>query len=69
MKIVKGMIFTFDDKKGVECSHCMLSGTKGTDINGDTVIACFGLGLRPKCPECGCRKDCPLVTVDYEIQR
>ena len=64
--LVRGMIFTFDETKGVECSHCMLSGTKGLDLNGESVTACFGLGLRPKCPEEGCRKDCPLIPVGEE---
>jgi len=45
------------------CSSCMLCGTKGLDLNGETVLACFGLGIRPKCPEEGCRKDCPLKAV------
>ncbi|KEZ85568.1 hypothetical protein IO99_13820 [Clostridium sulfidigenes] len=43
-----------------KCSSCMLCGVKGLDLNGESVIACFGLGNRPKCPEEGCRKDCPL---------
>lgn len=43
-----------------ECERCMLSGTKGLDLNGETVIACFALSLRPKCPDEGCRRDCPL---------
>jgi len=39
----------------------MLSGIKGLDLDGESVIACFALGNRPKCPEEGKRKDCPLV--------
>lgn len=50
---------SFTDK--TKCSNCMLSGTKGLDLNGETVIACFALGIRPKCPEEGCRVDCPLI--------
>lgn len=46
------------------CKKCMLSGSKGQDLNGETVMACYGLGLRPKCPEEGCRKDCPLQLAD-----
>ncbi|MGH4125120.1 MAG: hypothetical protein ACREV6_19565 [Clostridium sp.] len=42
------------------CEKCMLSGTKGLDLNGESVIACYGLSRRLKCPEDGCRKDCPL---------
>jgi len=44
-----------------KCSKCMLSGIKGLDLDGESVIACFALGNRPKCPEEGKRKDCPLV--------
>lgn len=47
-------------KNEPECSSCMLHGTKGFDLNGETVFACYGLGIRPICPEEGCRKDCPL---------
>lgn len=43
-----------------KCSNCMLSGTKGLDLNGETVIACCALGNRPKCPDEGCHRDCPL---------
>lgn len=51
------------------CSSCMLSGVKGLDLNRESVIACFGLGNRPKCPEEGCRKDCPLKILEwYAIQ-
>lgn len=46
-----------------KCSTCMLSGNKGQDLNGESVIGCFGLGSRPKCPEEGCRNDCPLKKV------
>lgn len=49
----------FKDKP--ECAACKLSGAKGLDIKGETVIACYGLCTRPKCPEEGCRDDCPLV--------
>jgi hypothetical protein len=56
MKYVLELNFTDKPK----CSACMLSGTKGLDLNGETVIACFALGIRPKCPEEGCRRDCPL---------
>lgn len=49
-----------------ECKKCMLSGTKGLNINGETVIACYGLGIRPKCPEEGCRNDCPLELFESE---
>ena len=43
-----------------KCSRCMLSGAKGQDLHGETVMACFALGIRPKCPEEGSRTDCPL---------
>jgi hypothetical protein len=43
-----------------KCSSCMLSGVRGLDLEGETVMACFALGIRPKCPEDGCRRDCPL---------
>lgn len=48
----------FDDNKGIECNRCMLSTSK----NGSEV--CTGLGIRPTCPEEGCRKDCPLISVE-----
>jgi len=57
MKYVLELNFTDNPK----CSSCMLSGTKGLNLAGETVIACFALGIRPKCPEEGRRKDCPLV--------
>lgn len=44
-----------------ECARCMLRSSKGLDLRGETVMACHGLGIRPKCPEEGCRRDCPLV--------
>lgn len=55
----------FKDKP--ECQKCMLRGTKGLNLDGETVIACFGLGSRPKCPEEGCRKDCPLKKSAKEV--
>lgn len=60
------LLLAFNDEKGVECNRCMLSGVKGLNLNGETVIACFALGIRPKCPEDGCRKDCPLIPVGEE---
>lgn len=48
----------FKDKP--ECSLCMLSGIKGLDLDGESVICCFALGNRPKCPDVGCLKNCPL---------
>ncbi|MBE6067746.1 MAG: hypothetical protein E7211_08650 [Clostridium lundense] len=60
------LLLAFSDEKGAECSRCMLSGVKGLDGNGETVTACFALGIRPKCPEEGCRKDCPLIPVEEE---
>lgn len=48
-----------------ECESCMLCGNKGQDLNGETVMACFALGTRPKCPEDGGRRyDCPLLKVE-----
>lgn len=26
-----------------KCSNCMLSGVKGLDLNGETVMACYGV--------------------------
>lgn len=55
-KILK---LSFDEAKGVECNHCMLSFYHApSDIN-----KCAAIGIRPLCPEEGCRKDCPLVDV------
>ena len=60
---------SFSDDKGIECDRCMLQGTRGLNLNGETVMACYGLGIRPICPEEGCRKDCPLikVTINKEL--
>ena len=48
-------------KESPECCRCMLCGIKGLDLNGESVEACFGLSQRPKCPEEGCRINCPLI--------
>lgn len=61
--LVRELIFTFDETNSVECRHCMLGGTKGLELNGKSITACFGLELRPRCPEDSCRKDCPLILV------
>ena len=53
----------FDDNKGIECDRCMLSFSK-MNINGETDSHCSALGIRPKCPEYGNRKDCPLIIVE-----
>lgn len=37
-----------------ECVKCMLSDDDGVHRN------CMALGSRPRCPEEGCREDCPL---------
>ena len=50
---------SFKDKP--ECARCMLCSSKGQDLRGETVMACFALGIKPKCPEEGCRSDCPLA--------
>lgn len=47
-------------KDSPRCRVCVLCGTKGLDLHGETVMACYGLGMRHKCPEEGCRSDCPL---------
>lgn len=44
-----------------ECSSCILCGVKGLNSEGESVMACFALSIRPKCPDEGCRKDCPLI--------
>lgn len=46
---------SFDNVKGRNCEHCMLSFSKGEHN------LCAALGDRPICPEKGCRKDCPLI--------
>jgi len=51
---------SFDDEKGITCEMCMLSTHQGaTGLHN----VCTGLGMRPICPEEGCRKDCPLKVV------
>lgn len=51
----KYLKLSFDDKKGANCVHCMISFSKGEKYH------CAGLGNRPICPEEGNRKDCPLL--------
>lgn len=46
---------SFDNIKGRNCEHCMLSFSKGEHNH------CAALGNRPICTEEGCRKDCPLI--------
>lgn len=46
---------SFDNIKGRNCEHCMLSFSKGEHNH------CAALGSRPICPEESCRKDCPLI--------
>lgn len=60
------LLLSFNDEKGIECSRCMLCGTKGLDLNGETVMACYGLSRRLKCPDEGRRVDCPLIPVGEE---
>jgi len=43
-----------------ECKKCILSWSRGLGLDGESVIACHGLTNRPKCPDAGCHKDCPL---------
>ncbi|MCD2346190.1 hypothetical protein [Clostridium guangxiense] len=57
-------ILKLEFKGKAECDKCRLSGTKGLDLDGNTVMVCYGLGSRPHCPEEGCRKDCPLKKKD-----
>lgn len=45
----------YDD---IECSHCMLSFSKGERYH------CAALGNRPICPDDGKRSDCPLCVTD-----
>lgn len=42
------------------CNICMLSRSKGLNLDGETIIRCSALGSRPRCPDEGCHKDCPL---------
>lgn len=41
------------------CDKCMLSFSKMSS-EGESKNYCAALGIRPKCPDEGCRKDCPL---------
>ena len=60
MKVVYKL--AFNDSKGIECSCCMLSVARyGKEL-------CSALGIRPICPEEGCRKDCPLEIIKEEGQ-
>ena len=42
------------------CGRCMVSGARELDSNGESYKVCYALGARPKCPQDGCRHDCPL---------
>lgn len=53
--------FYFTDKP--ECRTCRLEFSK-MGFDDETHEHCAGLGNRPKCPEKGCRKDCPLKESD-----
>jgi hypothetical protein len=55
------LILKFKDKP--ECNRCMLCRTKGQNLEGETVIGCAALSRMSKCPEEGCRNDCPLKQV------
>jgi hypothetical protein len=59
MKYVYECLFT--DKP--VCEKCMLAFSK-MGFNDETHKHCAALGIRPKCPEKGCRKDCPLKKVN-----
>lgn len=52
---------SFDNIKGRNCEHCMLSFSKGERNH------CAALGNRPICSEEGCRKDCPLIENAIEL--
>ena len=54
-------IFNQEFNEKPECDKCILSGSIGLDLSGQTKTGCYGLGSRPNCPENGCRLDCPLV--------
>lgn len=49
----------FRDKP--DCKRCMLGSSIGT-VDGK--MLCMALGIRPICPEEGCRKDCPLKPIE-----
>lgn len=51
----KYLKLSFDNVKGRNCKHCMLSFSKGEHNH------CAALGNRPICSEEDCRKDCPLI--------
>ena len=53
---------SFSDEKGINCTTCMLSFSKGEHYH------CAALGTRPVCPEEGCRKDCPLKSPANKCQ-
>jgi hypothetical protein len=54
----KYLKLSFCDSRGVTCGRCMLSFTKGERSH------CAALGNRPFCPEDGCRRDCPLKSME-----
>lgn len=54
-KMDRYLKLSFDNIKGRNCEHCMLSFSRGEHNH------CAALGSRPICPEEGCRKDCPLI--------
>ena len=52
---------TLEFKKTPVCHHCMLCRVKGQDSNNESTVGCAALGIFPKCPDEGCRDDCPLI--------
>jgi len=55
---------SFDDAKGRNCEHCMLSEIHYPSSRDPIRYKCTAYGSRPFCPEEGCRKDCPLIVVE-----
>lgn len=54
--------FSFKDKP--ECINCMLGRYIKKDLDGNSIMCCCALGSTPKCPDEGCRNDCPLKVIE-----
>jgi hypothetical protein len=51
-------------KASPECISCMFGRYGKKSLNGESIMCCYAIGNAPKCPEEGCRKDCPLREIN-----
>ena len=51
-------------KGNPDCGYCVLGRFTSRNLDGNSVRMCQALGVAGKCPDEGCRKDCPLVRAE-----